>query len=176
MTRRGKHMHSISRRGCRKWGPKGFPSLRSMSRTNRTFQGNGYPACVMSGAEMATLIKTYIGPQFKTGGLTTQIWLGTLQSALDGTSFYHEFIPPALGDAATNAFITGVSMQWNAIDSCGAVTQNYPSKESLANRTTVREFLVGNGVCYHRGAQRLELWCVYRPPDVPVAPPRRQRL
>jgi glucosylceramidase len=113
-----------------KMGAEGITISAVNIQNEPNVQGNGYPACIMPGSEMATLIKTYIGPQFKNSGLTTQIWLGTLQSALDGTSFYHEFIPPALGDAATNAFITGVSMQWNAIDSCGAVTQNYPSKKA----------------------------------------------
>lgn len=113
-----------------KMAAEGLPISAVHVQNEPNISGNGYPACVMSGAVMATLIKTYIGPQFKTSGLSTQIWLGTLQSALDGTSFYHEFIPPALGDATTSAFITGVSMQWNAIDSCGAVTQNYPSKKA----------------------------------------------
>lgn len=113
-----------------KMAAEGLPISAVHVQNEPNIKGNGYPACIMSGTEMATLIKTYIGPQFKNSSLTTQIWLGTLQSALDGTDFYPEFIPPALGDATTNAFITGVSMQWNAIGSCGQVTQNYPSKKA----------------------------------------------
>lgn len=113
-----------------KMAAEGIPISALHVQNEPNIIGNGYPTCLMTGTEMATLIKTYIGPQFKTSGLTTQLWLGTLQSAPDGTDFYPQYIPPALGDATTNALITGVSMQWNAIGSCGQVTQNYPSKKA----------------------------------------------
>ncbi len=94
--------------------------------------GNGYPACFMSGAEMGTLIKDYIGPELRDNGLATEIWVGTLHSASPGyTSFYPEYIPPTLGDPEANPYISGVGMQWGALLHAYQVAQNYPDMKMM---------------------------------------------
>jgi glucosylceramidase len=100
----------------------------------------GYPTCVMSGVEMGTLIKDYLGPQFKKAGLSTEIWVGTLHSDRKFESFYPEYIPPTLGDPVANAFISGVGMQWNAISDANKVTQNYPSIKTMQTETECGNF------------------------------------
>jgi glucosylceramidase len=102
--------------------------------------GVGYPTCLMSGAEMGTLIKDYIGPQFKNAGLTTEIWAGTLHSDRNFDSFYPEYIPPTLGDPVANAFISGVGMQWNAISDASKIAQNYPSKKTMQTEVECGNF------------------------------------
>lgn len=102
--------------------------------------GVGYPTCLMSGVEMGTLIKEYLGPQFKKAGLSTEIWVGTLHSDRNFDSFYPEYIPPTLGDSVTNAFISGVGMQWNAISDAYKITENYPSKKTMQTETECGNF------------------------------------
>jgi glucosylceramidase len=103
--------------------------------------GVGYPACIMSGAEMGTLIKDYIGPQFQKAGLSTEIWVGTLHSSNPNfQSFYPEYIPPTLGDPVANAFISGVGMQWNAVSDAYLVIQNYPTKKTMQTETECGNF------------------------------------
>ncbi|HEX2956738.1 MAG TPA: glycoside hydrolase family 30 beta sandwich domain-containing protein [Chitinispirillaceae bacterium] len=103
--------------------------------------GTGYPTCLMSGAEMGTLIKEYIGPQFKNAGLSTEIWVGTLHSTYpDYKSYYDEYIPPTLGDPAVNELVTGVGLQWNALSDAHLVIDNYPSKKTMQTETQCGNF------------------------------------
>ncbi|MBN1757799.1 MAG: glycoside hydrolase family 30 protein [Chitinispirillaceae bacterium] len=103
--------------------------------------GNGYPACEMSGAEMGILIKDYIGPQLRTNGLATEIWAGTLHSTNPGfTSFYPEYIPPTLGDPDANPYISGVGMQWNALQFTAEVVTNYPEVKMMQTETQCGNF------------------------------------
>ncbi len=103
--------------------------------------GVGYPTCIMSGAEMGTLIKDYIGPQFKNAGLNTEIWVGTLHSSNPNfQSFYPEYIPPTLGDPVANTFISGVGLQWNSISDAYLVIQNYPSMRTMQTETECGNF------------------------------------
>ena len=107
--------------------------------------GNGYPACLMSGAEMGTLIKDYIGPQLRNNGLATEIWVGTLHSTNPGfTSFYPEYITPTLGDAGTASYISGVGMQWNALANAHEVRDNYPDMKTMQTETQCGNFYWAN--------------------------------
>jgi glucosylceramidase len=103
--------------------------------------GNGYPACLMSGAEMGTLIKEYIGPRFRENGLSTEIWAGTLHSSNPGyQSFYPEYIPPTLGDPEAGRYISGVGMQWNALLYAHEVVENYPAVKTMQTETQCGNF------------------------------------
>jgi glucosylceramidase len=120
---------------------EGVPIYAVHVQNEPNISGVGYPCCLMSGAEMGLLIKNYIGPQFKTAGLSTEIWVGTMHSAgADMTDFYPEYIPPTLGDSITNGFISGVGMQWNAITSAERIPVNYPSKKTMQTETECGNF------------------------------------
>lgn len=121
---------------------KGLPIYSVHVQNEPNISGVGYPTCTMNGTEMGTLIKTYLGPQFKNSGLKTEIWLGTLHSTPppDYANFYPAFIPPTLGDAACNAFVTGVSMQWNAISNAADVIKNYPQKRTMQSEAQCGNF------------------------------------
>jgi glucosylceramidase len=95
----------------------------------------------MSGAEMATFIKGYIGPQFKNNDISTEIWVGTLHStAPDFTSFYPEYITTTLGDSEVEPFISGVGMQWNAMVDAHMVPENYPTVKTMQTETQCGNF------------------------------------
>jgi glucosylceramidase len=121
---------------------KGIPIYSVHIQNEPNITGVGYPSCAMTGAEMGTLIKNYLGPQFKSAGLATEIWVGTLHSTPPPTygDFYPSYIPPTLGDAAVNALVTGVSMQWNAIGSADQVVKNYPSKKTMQSEAQCGNF------------------------------------
>jgi glucosylceramidase len=111
---------------------EGIPIYAVHVQNEPNISGNGYPACVMSGAEMGTLIKDYIGPQFRDNDISTEIWVGTLHSSNpDFQSFYPEYIPPTLGDAEAKPFISGVGMQWNALYNAEELIENYPEIRTM---------------------------------------------
>lgn len=122
-------------------GAEGVPISNVHIQNEPNISGVGYPTCLMSGAEMGTLIKEYLGPQLRDNGLATEIWVGTLHStAPNFTSFYPEYIPPTLGDPTANPFIAGVGMQWNALGYAHLITENFPAVKMWQTETQCGNF------------------------------------
>lgn len=120
---------------------EGIPVYAVQIQNEPNITGNGYPACLMSGAEMGTLIKEYIGPRFEENGLSTEIWAGTLHSSNpDYTSFYPEYIPPTLGDPEAGKYISGVGMQWNALLYAHEVVEHFPEIKTMQTETQCGNF------------------------------------
>lgn len=66
-----------------------------------------FPSCVWTGAKMRDFIRDYLGPAFDEAGLSTQIWIGTIERA--DVDAWAQLI---LSDDAARAAVSGVGYQW----------------------------------------------------------------
>ncbi len=120
---------------------EGVPVYAVQIQNEPNISGTGYPTCLMSGDEMALLIRNYLGPLFRQTGLNTEIWLGTLHSSGNNhNDFYPEYIPPSLGDPVTSAYISGVGMQWNALWAAHKVVENFPYLKTMQTEAECGNF------------------------------------
>ncbi len=81
-----------------------------------------FPSCMWTGDELRVFIRDYIGPCFEREGLTTEIWLGTINAPgcdfnrliFDkwATEDYDYFANAVLSDDEALKYIAGVSYQW----------------------------------------------------------------
>lgn len=66
-----------------------------------------FPSCLWTGAQMRDFIRDYIGPLFDKEGLSTQVWLGTINS-----DNYNEYALTVLSDPKARRYVAGVGYQW----------------------------------------------------------------
>lgn len=89
---------------------------------NEPVANQKFPSCMWSGEELRDFIKEYLGPELRDNGLTTEIWLGTINAPgcdykrliFDkwATEDYDYFANTVLMDKEARDYITGVSYQW----------------------------------------------------------------
>ena len=78
-----------------------------------------FPSCVWTGEELRDFIGKYLGPAFEKAGLTTEIWLGTINAPepykeimKNETQSYDVFASTVLRDPDAYKYTTGVGYQW----------------------------------------------------------------
>lgn len=90
---------------------------------NEPHIANNYPSCLMSGTEMRTFIRDYLGPRFKSDSVKSEIWVGTISGD------YKERIQTIMDDNAANAYITGIGLQWGMSEMIPQFRSAYPTKK-----------------------------------------------
>ena len=66
-----------------------------------------FPSCLWTGAELRDFIRNHLGPMFTMQRLTTEIWLGTLN-----TDDYNGYTLTVLSDPLARQYLAGVGYQW----------------------------------------------------------------
>jgi len=83
---------------------------------NEPMSSQKFPSCVVTGEEFARFIGQHLGPAFREAGLSTEIWLGTLNGPeTDGRKFttsFNDYAFTVMQDPTAAAHIKGVSYQW----------------------------------------------------------------
>lgn len=90
-----------------------------------------FPSCLWTGEKLSAFVRDYLGPAFRDAGLTTQIWLGTIERPS-----YNDWIAPSILDPRTRAFLSGVGFQWAGK---GAVLRTRQAAPELAVIQTENE-------------------------------------
>ena len=80
-----------------------------------------YPSCGWTGSQMATFIKTYMGPTFTQRGVTAQIWMGTLSN----DSVDPGIAQAVMADAGAKTYVKGFGMQWATNGRVGSFISMY---------------------------------------------------
>lgn len=80
-----------------------------------------FPSCLWTGAQMAEFIRDYLGPTFAKRKLSTEIWLGTINS-----DNYNEYANQVLSDPGARKYIGGVSYQWAGKHAIARTLKSYP--------------------------------------------------
>jgi glucosylceramidase len=89
---------------------------------NEPVANQKFPSCMWTGDELREFIRDYLGPAFREAGLSTEIWLGTINAPgcdfnrliFDkwATEDYDYFANTVLTDDNALQYIAGVSYQW----------------------------------------------------------------
>lgn len=88
---------------------------------NEGFADQKFPSCKWSAPDLALFIREHLGPALERAGLTTKLFLGTLNGPLDSVVVgmnqnlqnYSRYVDEILFDDATRRYIAGVGYQWN---------------------------------------------------------------
>lgn len=89
---------------------------------NEPVANQKFPSCMWTGEELKIFIRDYLGPALVKSGLSTELWLGTINAPgcdynrliFDkwATEDYDYFANMVLSDPRALQYITGVSYQW----------------------------------------------------------------
>ena len=153
---------------------------------NEPVANQKFPSCMWTGTELRDFIRDYLGPAFRKAGLSTEIWLGTINAP--GCDYrkmifdkwadedYDFFANTVLRDDSARQYISGVSYQWGgkiaiqrtfeswwprirlmqSENECGFGDNTW--KNALYNWTMMKHY-IGNG------AESYIYWNMILPPD-----------
>lgn len=66
-----------------------------------------FPSCRWTGAQLAEFIGSYLGPAFTAAGLSTEIWLGTIERG-----DFNAWVGRVMSDPAAARHVRGLGFQW----------------------------------------------------------------
>jgi glucosylceramidase len=95
---------------------------------NEPAQLTRYPSCDWSPAQYVTFIKDHLAPTFKSRGLDTQIFVGTINRG-------DWDVLSVLKDSGTTAVISGVGLQWGGLAHVAPVRAAYPELTIMQSET-----------------------------------------
>ncbi len=79
-----------------------------------------WPCCTWKPDDMAYFISNYLGPQFESDNLDTDIWLGTINFNKP------DYVRTVLDNKKAADYITGVGFQWTGVQSLPYIAKEYP--------------------------------------------------
>lgn len=88
---------------------------------NEPMSDQKFPSCQWHGEDMRIFIRDYLGPAFEAAGLTTQLWLGTINR-----SVYDQFANVVLADKEARKYLYGVGLQWGGKSIMEQTAASYP--------------------------------------------------
>ncbi|MBP0904008.1 hypothetical protein ACFSKN_09350 [Mariniflexile gromovii] len=97
----------------------GVPLFAIMPQNEIAFQPN-WPSCTWRPEDMAYFINGFLGPQFETDKLNTEIWLGTVNSSDPN------YVKTILKYKSAAKYISGVGFQWGGAKSIPTVHKEFP--------------------------------------------------
>ncbi|MBU2997984.1 hypothetical protein KO500_16195 [Cellulophaga baltica] len=96
---------------------------------NEYNSAQNFPSCVWKPQDLGIFIADYLGPKFKTDGLDTEIWLGTVERP------QIERVENVLEYKNTKNYVTGVGFQWAGKGAIEGVHAKYPEMELMQTET-----------------------------------------
>jgi glucosylceramidase len=94
------------------YAAEGVPVSMVMPQNEPNIDSN-YTSCLWTGKQLARFIGYHLGPAFAARGLSTEIYLGTLNDD-DKRGGYAYWVEPSLNDAQVRSYLDGVGGQWAA--------------------------------------------------------------
>ena len=82
-------------------------AIHSVHVQNEPDSDQKFPSCLWTGQSLADFIRDDLFPAFKSAGLETKIWLGTIERGS-----FNDWLAPTLLDPAARAAISGMGFQW----------------------------------------------------------------
>lgn len=97
---------------------------------NEPFSAQIFPSCQWTGAQMGEFIRDFLVPRLRADGLSTEVWLGTINCG--DIKLYAD---QALADPKTLAVTRGVGYQWDGRNAIGETASKYPSMRLMQTET-----------------------------------------
>jgi glucosylceramidase len=91
---------------------------------------NVYPTTLWTGPQLREFVADYLGPTLRDRKTNVELWLGTLN---DGN--FNDRLVTVLEDPKANAFITGISFQYDGRNQIGSASLVYPDKKLMQSET-----------------------------------------
>jgi glucosylceramidase len=88
-----------------------------------------FPSCIWRPEDLATFIGKYLGPQFESNGLTTQIWYGTVERPQIAR------VDTVLQNPEAARYIKGVGFQWAGKGAIPEVHRKYANLKLMQTET-----------------------------------------
>ncbi|MFF1530829.1 glycoside hydrolase family 30 beta sandwich domain-containing protein [Cellulomonas sp. NPDC058312] len=106
---------------------------------NEVFADQKFPSCVWTSEQLRVFIRDHLGPAFEDAGLTTAIFLGTLNGPEDMTftatgqalTNYARFVDNILFDDDARRYISGVGYQWAGQHAVARTHEAWPELEIM---------------------------------------------
>ncbi|HEY0217407.1 MAG TPA: glycoside hydrolase family 30 protein [Cellulomonas sp.] len=106
---------------------------------NEVFADQKFPSCRWSSDELRVFIRDYLGPAFEAAGLTTTIFLGTLNGPEDMAftasgqqlTNYARFVDNILFDDEARKYIGGIGYQWAGQHAIARTREAWPELEIM---------------------------------------------
>ncbi len=106
---------------------------------NEVFADQKFPSCRWSSDELRVFIRDYLGPAFEAAGLTTTIFLGTLNGPEDMAftasgqqlTNYARFVDNILFDDEARKYIGGIGYQWAGQHAIARTHEAWPELEIM---------------------------------------------
>lgn len=97
---------------------------------------NVYPTTLWTGPQLRKFIADYLGPTLRDRKTNVELWLGTLNGdpSNDGDNA-NDRLATVLEDPKANAFITGISFQYDKRNLIGSASELYPNKKLMQSET-----------------------------------------
>ena len=97
---------------------------------------NNYPTCLWTGPQLREFIADYLGPTLRARKTSVELWLGTLNGdPLNGGDNANDRLVTVLEDPKANAFVTGVTFQYDSHNLIGSAYELYPGKKLMQSET-----------------------------------------
>lgn len=80
-----------------------------------------WPSCTWRPEDLAFFIGKYLGPQFKKDQISTEIWLGTVNSSDPN------YVRTVLNNKEAATCIKGIGLQWDAKKAIATIHEEYPA-------------------------------------------------
>lgn len=94
--------------------------LKAINVQNEIVYSPHWSSCTWRSEDLAYFIKGFLGPQFHKDSLSTEIWLGTINSADPN------YVRTVLNDKSCAKYIFGIGFQWDAKQSIPLISKEYP--------------------------------------------------
>jgi glucosylceramidase len=91
---------------------------------------NNYPTTLWTGPQLREFVADYLGPTLLDRKTNVELWLGTTN---DGN--FNDRIATVMQDPKANAFITGISFQYDGRKSVASASAVYPDKKLMQSET-----------------------------------------
>jgi glucosylceramidase len=88
-----------------------------------------FPSCIWHPRDLATFIGEFLGPQFESDGLDTEIWLGTIERP------HIERIDEIMNHNEAQKYIRGIGFQWAGKGAIPQVHKKYPDMKLMQTET-----------------------------------------
>jgi glucosylceramidase len=95
--------------------------IRQLHVQNEPAADQKFPSCRWTGEQLREFIRDYLGPLFERSGVSTEIWLGAINSGA-----YDSYVHSVLSDPLARRFISGVGYQWAGKEAVQRTYESWP--------------------------------------------------
>jgi glucosylceramidase len=111
------------------YAAEGIPISMVMPQ-NEPNMATNYTSCLWTGSQLAKFIGYHLGPKLEARGLSSEIYLGTINDD-DDRGGYAYWVEPCIRDTNVQRYLDGVGCQWDSADTMGETQMLFPDMKLM---------------------------------------------